>query len=392
MFSPRTHAHTHTHNCKIPSSSRSSLIAAHGSLPRSLPRTSAAKRIIASAPVRRNGMINMQKNVDAFYAENMPSEAQAQLSAHKDTLLAFLEGVARSYPDCPGITFITSGGTTVPLEVNAVRFITNFSSGGRGAHLVEALAERGWACLLLHHRTAIMPFRRVLGTLSTEQLFAAVASPSAPSAPGTGSASTAGAESTPAAASKAELQRVAELYYRTKGLVHYVAYDTVVEYIFLLEVISRTLCGTAVPQVLQQRPCLFFAAAAVSDYYVPLPNMSREKISGGDGLTLHLSNVPKALLLLREEWLHRAAPDATQPLVVTFKLETCEETMKRKAISNLHAYRCDAVVANVLQSYKEWVLVYTKNGDDSAPVLVRRGEGKTIEAALCDLLISLLRP
>ncbi|CAJ1989525.1 phosphopantothenate-cysteine ligase [Leishmania donovani] len=337
-------------------------------------------------------MVNMQKNVDAFYAENMPSETQARLSAYKDTLLAFLEGVARSYPDCPGIAFITSGGTTVPLEVNAVRFITNFSSGGRGAHLVEALAERGWACVLLHHRTAIMPFRRVLDTFSTEQLFAAVASPPVPSAAGTDSASTAGAESTPAAASKAELHRVAELYHRTKGLVHYVAYDTVVEYIFLLEVVSRTLCGTAAPQVLQQRPCLFFAAAAVSDYYVPLPKMSREKISGGDGLTLHLSNVPKVLLLLREEWLHRAAPDATQPLVVTFKLETCEEAMKRKAIGNLHAYRCDAVVANLLQSYKEWVLVYTKSGDDSTPVLVRRGEAKTIEAALCDSLISLSRP
>lgn len=336
-------------------------------------------------------MINMQNNVDAFYAENMSSETQARLSTHKDTLLTFLEGVARSHPDCPGIAFITSGGTTVPLEVNAVRFITNFSSGGRGAHLVEALAERGWACVLLHHRTAIMPFRRVLDMFSTEQLFATMAPPSAPSTAGTDSASTVGAESTPAAASKAELQRVAELYHRTKGLVHYIAYDTVVEHIFLLELVSRALCGTAVPQMLQQRQCLFFAAAAVSDYYLPLPKMSREKISGGDGLALRLSNVPKVLLLLREEWLHRAAPDATQPLIVTFKLETSEEAMKRKAIGNLHAYRCDAVVANLLQSYKEWVLIYTKDGDDSAPVLVRRKESRTIEAALCDTLISLSR-
>ncbi|GET89296.1 hypothetical protein, conserved [Leishmania tarentolae] len=368
-FSPRTHAQLRSTTVSTPASYFRALVSSI------LSTKSFGKRLCTSAPVHRIEMIHTQKDVDTFYAENMPAEIQAQLSTNKDTLSAFLEGVVQSHPDCPGIAFITSGGTTVPLEVNAVRFITNFSSGGRGAHLVEALVERGWACLLLHHRTSIMPFRRVLHALSTEELFAAVAS-------------TEGAECTPTVTSRAELQRVAELYRRTKGLVHYIAYDTVVEYIFLLELVSRTLCGTSVPQVLQQRPCVFFAAAAVSDYYVPLPQMSKEKISGGNGLTLHLTNVPKVLRLLREEWLHRAAPDAMQPFIVTFKLETSEEAMKRKAISNLHAYRCDAVVANLLQSYKEWVLVYTKNGDDSAPVLVRREEAKTIEAALCDSLIS----
>ncbi|KAG5502924.1 hypothetical protein JKF63_04697 [Porcisia hertigi] len=331
----------------------------------------------------------MQENVEKFYAENMPAEAQARLSAHKDTLLAFLENVTRSYPDCPGIAYITSGGTTVPLEVNAVRFITNFSSGGRGAYFVETLAERGWACVLLHHRTAVMPFRRVLDTLATEDLFDAVAPPSAFSAASRNSASAAGTEPTLAAAQKAEVQRAAELYRHTKGLVHYIPFDTVVEYIFLLEVVSRTLCSAAVPQMLQQRPCLFFAAAAVSDYYVPLHKMSTKKISGGNGLTLQLSNVPKVLLLVHDEWLHRAEPNAKQPFIVSFKLETSEEAMKCKAIRNLHEYRCDAVVANMLQSYKEWVLIYTKGGDDSAPVLVRYEGSKSIESALCDALIPL---
>ncbi|KAG5503342.1 hypothetical protein GH5_04412 [Leishmania sp. Ghana 2012 LV757] len=334
----------------------------------------------------------MQKDVDAFYAENMPAETQARLSAHKDTLLAFLEGVVRSHPDCPGIAYITSGGTTVPLEVNAVRFITNFSSGGRGASLVETLAERGWACVLLHHRTAHMPFRRALDRLSTEQLFDAVLPPAASSDAVMSPASASGAESTLAAARRAELQRAAVLYHRTKGLVHYIAFDTVVEYVFLLEVVSRALCSAAVPQLLQQRPCLFFAAAAVSDYYVPLPKMSKEKISGGYGLTLHLSNVPKVLLLVREEWLRRTTPCAKQPFVVTFKLETSEAAMKRKAISNLHKYNCDAVVANMLQSYKDRVLIYTKSGDDSTPVLVQSEAAKTIEAALCDALIPLCQP
>ena len=35
------------------------------------------------------------------------------------------------------IVLITSGGTTVPLELNTVRFIDNFSSGERGAVSAE---------------------------------------------------------------------------------------------------------------------------------------------------------------------------------------------------------------------------------------------------------------
>ena len=40
-------------------------------------------------------------------------------------------------PDTPGIVVVTSGGTTVPLERNCVRFVDNFSSGTRGALSAE---------------------------------------------------------------------------------------------------------------------------------------------------------------------------------------------------------------------------------------------------------------
>lgn len=319
----------------------------------------------------------MQAEVEAFYAENMTADSRAALSAEKDRLLAFCSALHTAHPDCPGIAFITSGGTTVPLEVNAVRYITNFSSGGRGAFFVETLAERGWACVLLHHRTAVVPFRRVLDAMPTADVFDVLTDSSSSSASSAGTAAA------------TELRRMTALYQRTKDLVHYIPFDTVVEYIFLLEVVSRTLCGDAMPRALQQRPCLFFAAAAVSDYFVPLPQMSKEKISGGDGLTLRLSNVPKILLLAHDEWLHRSAPDAHQPFVVTFKLETSDAAMRAKAVKNLHAYHCDAVVANMLQSYKEWVLIYSRDGNDNAPVLVRREADKTIESALCDALIPL---
>ena len=36
------------------------------------------------------------------------------------------------------VALVTSGGTTVPLEKNTVRFIDNFSTGKRGSSVVEA--------------------------------------------------------------------------------------------------------------------------------------------------------------------------------------------------------------------------------------------------------------
>ena len=42
------------------------------------------------------------------------------------------------------IALVTSGGTTVPLENNTVRFIDNFSAGTRGATSAECF--RKWLC------------------------------------------------------------------------------------------------------------------------------------------------------------------------------------------------------------------------------------------------------
>lgn len=50
---------------------------------------------------------------------------------------------------------VTSGGTTVPLERNCVRFIDNFSSGHRGALSVEQFLDVrhnffGFFCLFIY--------------------------------------------------------------------------------------------------------------------------------------------------------------------------------------------------------------------------------------------------
>ena len=45
------------------------------------------------------------------------------------------------------IALVTSGGTTVPLENNTVRFIDNFSAGTRGATSAEYFLENGYAVI-----------------------------------------------------------------------------------------------------------------------------------------------------------------------------------------------------------------------------------------------------
>ncbi len=72
------------------------------------------------------------------------------------------------------VVCITSGGTTVPLEKNTVRFIDNFSTGGRGAACTEAFldisssggdtkqsaADGEYAVLLIRRTGSICPYAR----------------------------------------------------------------------------------------------------------------------------------------------------------------------------------------------------------------------------------------
>lgn len=59
------------------------------------------------------------------------------------------------------VVLITCGRTVVPLEQNTVRFISNFSSGGRGARSAEEFLRKGYAVIFLHHHTSKMPFDEI---------------------------------------------------------------------------------------------------------------------------------------------------------------------------------------------------------------------------------------
>ena len=56
------------------------------------------------------------------------------------------------------IVVVTSGGTTVPLEKQCVRFIDNFSRGTRGALSCEEFLEKGYRVVFLTRRGSAQPY------------------------------------------------------------------------------------------------------------------------------------------------------------------------------------------------------------------------------------------
>jgi phosphopantothenate---cysteine ligase (ATP) len=56
------------------------------------------------------------------------------------------------------IVFITSGGTSVPLEKNTVRILENFSTGTRGARSAEFFLKSGFPVIFFHRQGSVCPF------------------------------------------------------------------------------------------------------------------------------------------------------------------------------------------------------------------------------------------
>jgi hypothetical protein len=71
-------------------------------------------------------------------ADHVAAKVQRFLKVHQ----APVDGNGGSAPSLPRpIVLVTSGGTTVPLERNCVRFIDNFSKGTRGALSAEQFLQ-----------------------------------------------------------------------------------------------------------------------------------------------------------------------------------------------------------------------------------------------------------
>mmetsp|Transcript_25405 Transcript_25405/g.66484 ORF Transcript_25405/g.66484 Transcript_25405/m.66484 type:complete len:339 (-) Transcript_25405:301-1317(-) len=257
------------------------------------------------------------------------------------------------------LVLVTSGGTTIPLEKNMVRFVDNFSTGTRGSCSAEAFLDQGYAVIFLHRSNSLRPFtrrfanRHLFGELLT--VAGKADADGVVDRVGGGGAGAAGEGASPTVAvtsvHSAEVAAAHAAYteaVRSNRLLE-VPFETVVDYLHLLR------AGAQAVAPLGPRAAVYLAAA-VSDFYLPAKMMAEHKIQSADGgLTVSLAPVPKAVHPLVAQW----CPEA---FVVTFKLETDQAILRKKASAALARYRHQLVVANVLHTRHEVVYLFGPGG------------------------------
>ena len=141
-----------------------------------------------------------------------------------------------------------------------------------------------------------------------------------------------------------------------------VPFVTVHDYMYLLRSAGQAIAKAG-------KTGMLYLAAAVSDFYVPFEEMAEHKMQSSAGPPdIKLTNSPKMLMPLRHVW-------APESFVVTFKLETDESILVKKAQGSIQKYGMDLVIANLLMTRKEQVTFIKAN--DSRTIL--RGDVEEIE-------------
>lgn len=278
----------------------------------------------------------------SYFDQNPPPET---LDSHAKLAKAFISHHLRSDR---GVVLVTSGGTTVPLENQTVRFIDNFSAGTRGATSTEYFLEAGYAVIFLHRQFSLLPYSRHYSH-STNCFLDCM---------------TEGQNS----------EVVVNLEYQEKMLgvlrqynsarrnntLLLLSFTTITEYLWHLRKISMLMRPLGPKAV-------FYLAAAVSDFFLPRDRLSEHKIqsseanrvggvaeqgssgsantSQGKQLMINLDPVPKFLKSLVDGW-------APEGMIVSFKLETDPSLLVSKAQQALERYSHHLVVGNLLSSRK----------------------------------------
>lgn len=241
------------------------------------------------------------------------------------------------------VALVTSGGTTVPLENQTVRFIDNFSAGTRGATSAEYFLQAGYAVVFLHRQFSLLPYSRHYSH-STNCFLDFMAYKDGV---------VVGDQYQHQMASVLEQYQKA----KTENTILLLSFTTVNEYLWNLRELAKLM------QPLGSK-ALFYLAAAVSDFFVPADRMVEHKIQSseefsqeesgaarmdGKKLSIYLDPVPKFLKLLVDGWAPRA-------MIVSFKLETDPSLLAVKAQSALQKYSHHLVIGNLLNTRKHEVL------------------------------------
>lgn len=237
------------------------------------------------------------------------------------------------------IALVTSGGTTVPLENNTVRFIDNFSAGTRGATSAEYFLENGYAVIFLHREFSLLPYSRHYSHTTNCFLDYMTEVNNR-------------VEINPDFAD--EMLVVLRKYKAAKesNSLLLTPFTNVNQYLYTLKLVAILL------QKIEDK-ALFYLAAAVSDFFLPQSRMPQHKIQSqaAGKLVIDLEQVPKFLRRLVDNW----APSA---LIVSFKLETDNLILIQKARGALERYQHQLVIGNLLQTRKSEVVFVHPDGSE----------------------------
>ncbi|KAI8576401.1 hypothetical protein K450DRAFT_257113 [Umbelopsis ramanniana AG] len=269
---------------------------------------------------------------DTYFETNSPP---SNLNEYDEKTSEFVKyHGARGTP----VVLITSGGTMVPLENQTVRFIDNFSAGTRGAVSAEKFLENGYAVIFMHRQFSLQPYSRhythsANGFLDymtlNEEGKIEVDAKYAPSM-----------TETLVKYNKA----------RNNNMLLLVDFVTLSDYLFKLKSFTRIMATLG-------RSAMYYLAAAVSDFFIPVEKMAEHKIQSRDGaLTLTLDQVPKFLKPLVSVW-------ASNGLIVSFKLETDGNLLVPKARQALEKYGHQIVIGNMLSTRKKTVTFITQDSE-----------------------------
>ena len=261
------------------------------------------------------------------------------------------------------VVLITSGGTTVPLENQTVRFIDNFSAGTRGATSAEYFLEAGYAVIFLHRQFSLLPYSRHYSH-STNCFLDFM---------------TEGKDGEVVANQEYQdkMLDVLRKYIASKksNTLLLLPFTAITDYLWKLKEIA-----------LLMRPLgsmgLFYLAAAVSDFFVPRDRLVEHKIQSSDinaeagfneisedatgkevnpqgkKLIINLDPVPKFLKSLVEGW-------APEGMIVSFKLETDPSLLISKAQAALRRYSHHLVIGNLLSTRKWEVVFIAPNSEEN---------------------------
>ncbi|KAI8907849.1 DNA/pantothenate metabolism flavoprotein [Gorgonomyces haynaldii] len=261
------------------------------------------------------------------------------------------------------LVLVTSGGTTVPLESNTVRFLDNFSAGTRGAASAECFLEQGYAVIFLHRQFSLEPYTRhyshsrncFLDMLERKDDDLVITD-----------------------AFKSKMTEIHQKYHQANSnqLLLKIDFTTLGEYLFLLRALTQVISKMG-------SRSMYYLAAAVSDFFIPEEKMQKHKIqSQQGGLKLDLEQVPKIIKPLVKDW-------ASNGFIVSFKLETDPSILMSKARQALERYGHQIVIGNMLNTRKQVVWFITKDSEDELRLSPEQvASGHEIEVDIIQNLIN----